>query len=377
MRLTDKLTLLADARFAAVMERRRREGRDHVDAAKCRCVVAALVNRSDQDGCCHPSLELIAAESDVARRTVQAIVAVLVDEGILRVQKRNHESGATKSASTNRYRLDWDALKECGEGGARSRAVAAPDPGPITRSGCARSGAVAAPDQAQQRAGSGAATAPIRRSSVQSLLLQEPPIEPPMNPPQPPTGERGGGEERAGQQADHATLREQAQAIVDAYPPTSSDLPAADRQAALDAILAEANQPERCSWQEIRDAAATLCAAKPKDPRWARNWLKLRGYLPLVLEARRRHQTPCEDQGESRYERAERELRERRERIAATDAALAALTAEELQAEHAALLAETTAPMVRQWLGQGDWRSNRFVREQLAARLARKGLVTA
>jgi len=198
-----------------------------------------------------------------------------------------------------------------------------------------------------------------------------------MNPPQPPKGERGGGEKRVGQQADHATLREQAQAIVDAYPPTSSDLPEADRKAAIDAILGEADQPERCSWQEIRDAAATLRAAKPKDPRWARNWLKLRGYLPLVLEARRRAQAPSEESGESRYERTERELREHRERAAATDAALAGLTEEELMAAHAALVAAVSSPAVRRWLSRGNPRTDRLVRESIATHLAQRGMVTA
>lgn len=396
--LTERLNICARAKLSGMMERRKLAGQTTIIPAVAKAVLWAIVNRGDDYGTAYPSIVTIATEADASVRTVDRVVQILREEQIVTVTTRCSAIGAGKgsqdrSGSTNEYCVDFERLRSLESGKVRKRWDRREGDRPQSEEPDSQVESARQPDVRSECDGStertpasqGAHASPARsarqpveeRTPVLRALKEEPPIEPPMNPPQPPKGERGGGEERAVQQADHATLREQAQAIVDAYPPTSSDLPEADRKAAIDAILGEAEQPERCTWQEIRDAAVALRLARPKDPRWARNWLKLRGYLPLVLEARRRAQAPCEEPGESRYERAEREMRERRERIAATDAALAALTAEELQAEHAALLAETTAPMVRQWLGQGDWRSNRFVREQIADRLARKGLVTA
>lgn len=417
IRLTDKLALLADVRLSWVMRRRRGEGRPVVDPAKARCVLAALVNRSDQDGCCHPSLSLIGAESDVPLRTVQSVLAVLVDEGIVLVHHRNHARGSRKSdgGSCNLYRLDWKTMDECRGGGARapiprkdeeeelfgsipSSAATARDlaqpPREFMRSSGATSGAAAALDHAQREARTCAADPPIMRSSVQTQHYrepEEPDTEPPPYPPEGGKAEGGEGDARAEQRSGPSSDRQWAELIRQAYPCHRSDSPLqlADEDAVVQAIASERQRAASIEPSEIlaaaRQVAADAASGRLRSVLRLRVWAQGRGYVAHA-EAHRASRAASEASPpqvdaaaaalaiaeQAVLDRAARQAavaeqqRRRQERDAQIDAELEGLTAEDLDALRARIAASEPTPFGQRHWQRKSVRTDPALRQRMA-----------
>lgn len=113
IRLTDKMNLLADARFSLLMERRKREGKATMNPTIVRCVMWAIINRSDRDGGYESSQKLLGIESETNERTVRRVVALMREEGIVQVQPRRYDH----QNAANIYQIDWETFAELKAGG--------------------------------------------------------------------------------------------------------------------------------------------------------------------------------------------------------------------------------------------------------------------
>lgn len=400
IRLTDKLSIFANARLCKVMDRRKAEGRSVIDARSARCVLFALLNRSDQDGCCHPSLGLVAEESDVPLRTVQAVLAVLQDEGLVTIQHR-HRVGAGADR-TNVYRIEWTALEQCSDGGVRTKLPKAPPLFAGERSNCAHESAATAPTRAQPlRPGERSSPAPTGRSSSapsgrsgERASKEEPPIEPLIEPPPyPPEGDRavGGASALQGQQTEQPDRRSAGE-IREAYPchATDSPLPLADEDAVISALVAERARGSGIGAAEILAAArrvrSDVAEGRLRTPLRLRVWASQRGYLAAAEAARQAAAPPVQVAAwadpeaaaraiadQAAQERAERRRADedladrRRKRDEAIDADLRGLDDDGLAA-----LRERVAQQATDQFGQGYWRRKNphrdpALRERMAA----------
>lgn len=382
VRLTDKNWMLARARFDLLMDRRQRDGREIVNPCVALAVMFALVNRTDVDGLVQgASMETLRQESDAKLRTFQRALVVLVDAGLLEVDGRNRTQGVAKHDSTNRYRVDWEALG--GLDGEQSTRHAGACSGENTRQGGACSGAKVAREQAPKLAGSGAKAGQVMRQG--GAGIKEGSILSESSTPQPPAvrGEHsgGGGEELREEQAtptpppaEPNDVRD-AERILVALPRTAFDSPASDIDAALAAIRSERDLPDGATVDEIVAAAAdyAMLAKTVRSPVGRARWLQQRRYHPHVVSVRDQRRRAEASTGPSPTEAAEIERQrlaeDRRQRV---DAPLDALTDDQLEALRLATTA-SLGEFWRQTLAHADPRRHRLLREEMAAHLVAHG----
>lgn len=119
-------------------------------------VLLKLADNANDEGICWPSLETIAAHTELSRRTVQDHLARLEAMGKIAIEERKAETGASLA---NRYRLLM----------AVEGAAAAP---PMEGAGNAPRGAARAREDAQPRTG---------RVQIAASPIEEPSIEPSGN----------------------------------------------------------------------------------------------------------------------------------------------------------------------------------------------------
>lgn len=364
-RNTHRMDLCAAARLGPIMQRRRDAGLSVVAPAVAKNVLWSLVNFGGQDGRAWPSRKTLADEAETSLSSVRRVLEIFAAEGLIRdtIQRTRGPGAGRKSeahdGATNVYLLDYEVLArwaEDDEDAAQGE--------PRTRPNLSRVPGERGSVETRTRLSGDTNAAQIGGASKEEPKGTG--IEPP---PQPP---RGGEPEVGGQsthrQAEQPLLAEQAREILAAYPRTSSDIPDDDAQAAVDAIQREADTPERCTWVEIREAARTVRAANRRDPLWPRTWLRRRGYLPLVLDARARDDasraTPIA-QGAEASERFEAAAAE-------TDAALRGLSDEQLAELHQRLLDGQPNEFSRRALAQADPRRSAMLRAMLADLIRRE-----
>lgn len=372
IRADQKANLHANARYSLVMERRVAEGRKPVAGAVCRSVLGALINRSDQDGRCHPSVERIALESDVTVRTVLRVLDVLEEEGIVTRARRNHVAGLSKRDSSNVYTVVWSALEDCATGG-RLTMPAGP---PIMRQEVTRSGDTESRDQVTPTTGSGDTGDGITCLSRRAHK-EEPPMEPPMEPSPPtPRGGDGGG---VGAEARQPSA-EQPTSVVDeilaAYPPTPGALPVSDTEAVQRAIAAERARADGASAAEILDAvrayADAVVAGHVRSPLWCRRWMAERGYEPYVRRARgvEAARRDLEQRVDATRRAVDEQALETTTQVEAVDAILADRTIDELESVRSEIVADQPNEFTRRVYRDADVRHGSIVRREIARRLA-------
>ncbi|HMN97407.1 MAG TPA: hypothetical protein PKC43_06375 [Phycisphaerales bacterium] len=253
-----------------------------------RAVVWALVQHADTSGVSYPSIETLARESDSSTRSAKRVIAVLREEGIVVVRRRNHGAAAGRKlgqsieGATNVYRIDWDAFARLSESAPTTAGTgASPTPehgpgGPLNRGQPVH-------DQGPACPRSGASVAP--------KLSSEPSREPP---PAPRGGEGGGAEESIIDDAERrpapSTDRQWASEITSRYPLVAGALPMSDENAVVAAIVAERAWPDGATPSEIAAAVDELRVrvdrGELRRPVWLRRWSAERGYWPFVAVAR-------------------------------------------------------------------------------------------
>ncbi|MDI1346313.1 MAG: hypothetical protein PSV22_19770, partial [Pseudolabrys sp.] len=308
-----RIVILASADLLGLMERRKRDGLPVLHACSALAVLFALLRRADVNGVCWPGLKLLAAEASVPLRTVQKVIVVLEEEGLIDVEARSRSVGFAKSDATNQYTINWERLEELDPGRSRAATAHAEMPvnsehapprrtntrtdGACSDGSCATTARVvdehAPPRRMNERhdgaccVETSAATArdpqehapPMQRTCAADAAPKEE-LSSELIPPT-PRDDGGGGDE----------IRKRAEEIVAAYPRSANDLPEADVRAAIEAIRSETGRPEAIGWNEIRDAAAAYARACTRAPLWPRTWLRERGYAPIVATARKRAST--------------------------------------------------------------------------------------
>lgn len=107
------MTLMADVRFAAMMEARTKHGKATICSATFRAVLYAIVNHADSDGVTYVGQDTIAEESDTSVRTVRRVIAIAKDENLIEVTARNRgDSAGSKQASVNECCVSWKRLMQ-------------------------------------------------------------------------------------------------------------------------------------------------------------------------------------------------------------------------------------------------------------------------
>jgi len=289
-RLTKKLDLCAAARLSHLMREREAAGKSTVTPSTAKAVLWSLVNWSDDEGVCWPSIATIADDADASERTVQRVIALLEDERILQVRDRTKGAGAGQKregerGATNLYRLDWDALELLARPGRKNARQDDARSDQDGRHADVRTDDTLASERTPAETGTDASgdrngrqpSAPLRRNLLGTA------IDPP---PAPTGGEQRGGDRFSDTPAETSTIRDFALAVLEAYPTTTSDVYERDLDAVGEAIELERTTSERITWSEMRDAAVAVRKAAPTNPMYLRNWAKGRGYVTAALTAR-------------------------------------------------------------------------------------------
>jgi len=341
-RLTDRLNLLFEADFRAMVADRRRRHLPTMSATSLFAICAALVNHSDGDGRCWPSQARIAAHASASARTAQLALSILEDERVVEVERRHRSRGAARGdEQTSRYRIRWERLAEL-DRKLRARANLAHGRGfePYAN---------LAPDHARDSQRPRASLAPDHARDSRPNLQEEPPKEP-----SPPTPQRtdGGGDSLAdgSSEPDPIATDEQVAAILAAYPGPAGPGTHPDAVWAQDATaVREALRGDGAKLDPPLSAPELLAATQ----RFAtamrggstlrpRVWFRDRGWWGQVVSGRMRPKSETAASTESLLESSRRADLETQQSIAEVDAALSHLSLAQLYELKAHVVAHTS-----------------------------------
>lgn len=384
MKSSDKIQVAGNVRAALMLKEASRRVEAGADIelpqpASLRCLVFTVINCSDGDGAFWHGLRTLASWSDLPDRTAQRCLSLLVALGVIEVEHRVRSRGHARRDCKSVHRINWDELQrytvtdETGATVARVRGRESEAPlfenrrhgGACSDANTRHQVAEHAPPDPRTRASAHRSTHDDDETCGTDPVLNRLENQPPLPPQRPSAPDRGGGAV-----AQARSDRADAEAIVDAYPPTPGDLRDDDVDAAMRAIQRERDAGTGITAALILEVAKRLARMPPKSPVWCRTWCDRGGYAKAARALIQRPvHAPQADVNAARRAEDERARQSIEAEQRAIAEALDGLSADELQALKQRVVDAEPLAFIRAQLRRADPKSSAMLRSAMAAQL--------